>query len=341
MAIKVGINGFGRIGRLVLRAGLKNPALEFVAVNDLTDAKTLAHLFKYDSTFGVYPGTVEAAGSDLRIDGRTIKVIAEKDPAALPWKNLGVKLVIESTGRFTDAAKAKAHLSAGARKVLITAPAKGEDITICMGINEELYDPAKHSIISNASCTTNGLAPLAKVLDETFGIKAGVMTTIHAYTNDQVILDFPHKDLRRGRAAALSMIPSSTGAAKAIGLVLPQLKGKLTGVSIRVPTPDVSLVDLTVVVNKPASKEEVNAAFRAASETGRLKGLLRYEEASLVSRDFTGCAASCIFDAQLTDVVDKNLVKVFGWYDNEWGYSSRVIDLVVFIAEKLGVPARV
>ena len=340
MAIKVGINGFGRIGRLVLRAGLKNPALEFVAVNDLTDARTLAHLFKYDSTFGVYPGTVEAAGSDLKIDGRTIRVLAEKDPAALPWKSLGVELVIESTGRFTDAAKAKAHLAAGALKVLITAPAKGEDITLCMGINEELYDSARHSIISNASCTTNGLAPLAKVLDESFGIKSGVMTTIHAYTNDQVILDFPHKDLRRARAAALSMIPSSTGAAKAIGLVLPQLKGKLTGVSIRVPTPDVSLVDLTVVTNKPASKEAVNAAFKAAADSGRLKGLLRYEEASLVSRDFTGSAYSCIFDSQLTDVVDGSLVKVFGWYDNEWGYSCRVIDLSVFIAKKLGVPVK-
>src|SRR3989338_5221061 len=272
MAINVGINGFGRIGRLAFRAGLKNQVLNFVAVNDLTDAKTLAHLFKYDSTFGIYPGSVEAVGSDLRIDGKIIKVLAEKDPAKLPWKSLGAELVIESTGRFTDAEKAKGHICAGARKVLISAPAKGEDITVCMGINEDLYDPAKHNIISNASCTTNALAPLAKVLDDNFRVKYGMMTTVHSYTNDQVLLDFPHSDLRRGRATAVSMIPSSTGAAKAIGLVLPQLKGKLTGVAIRVPTPDVSLVDLSVVTEKSTTKEEVNALFKKASESPRLKG---------------------------------------------------------------------
>ena len=336
MAINVGINGFGRIGRLVLRAGIKNPALNFVAVNDLTDAKTLAHLFKYDSTFGQYPGTVEAVGSDLKIDGKLIKVVAEREPSKLPWKALGVELVIESTGRFTEAEKAKGHIAAGARKVIISAPAKGEDITICMGINEDLYDTVKHNVISNASCTTNALAPLAKVLDEAFGIKAGLMTTVHSYTNDQVLLDFTHSDLRRGRAAALSMIPSSTGAAKAIGLVLPQLKGKLNGVAIRVPTPDVSIVDLTVVVDKETSKEEVNAVFKKAADAGRLKGYLQYQEVELVSKDFTGNPSSSIFDAPLTDVVGKTLVKVFGWYDNEWGYSNRVIDLSAYVAKKMG-----
>ncbi len=340
MAINVAINGFGRIGRLVLRAGILSSELNFVAVNDLTDARTLAHLFKYDSTFGIYPGSVEAVGNDLKIDGRTIKVIAEKDPANLPWKTLGVDLVIESTGRFTEAEKAKAHIAAGALKVIISAPAKGEDMTLCMGINEKLYDPAKHHIISNASCTTNALAPLAKVMDEAFGIKSGMMTTIHSYTNDQVILDFPHKDLRRARAAAQSMIPSTTGAAKAIGLVLPKLKGKLTGLAIRVPTPDVSIVDLTVVTDKPVTKEEVNAAFKKASEAGDLKGYLSYAEAPLVSKDFTGNSSSCIFDSPLTDVVDKNLVKIFGWYDNEWGYSNRVIDLAAFVAKK-GILAKV
>ncbi len=341
MAINIGINGFGRIGRLVMRAGIKNPALNWVAVNDLTDARTLAHLFKYDSTFGIYPGEVRADGSDLVIEGRRVKVLAEKDPARLPWKSLGVELVIESTGRFTEAEKAKAHLAAGARKVIISAPAKGEDITVCMGINEDLYDPAKHQVVSNASCTTNCLAPLAKVLDESFGIRCGVMTTVHSYTNDQVVLDFAHKDLRRARAAAVSMIPSTTGAAKAIGLVLPNLKGKLTGIAIRVPTPDVSIVDLTAVVEKSVSKEDVNAAFNKAAETGRLKGFLQYCDTELVSRDFTGNSASCVFDATLTDVVEKTLVKVFGWYDNEWGYSHRVVDLAVFIAKKMGVPVKV
>ncbi|MBI4675995.1 MAG: type I glyceraldehyde-3-phosphate dehydrogenase [Elusimicrobia bacterium] len=340
MGIKVGINGFGRIGRLVFRAAAGNPDIEFLAVNDLTDAKTLAHLYKYDSTFGAYPGSVEAAGNDLRIDGRLVKVFKEKDPAALPWKSLGATVVVESTGKFTEAEKAKVHITTGgAQKVIISAPAKGEDITVCMGINEDLYDPAKHHIISNASCTTNALAPVAKVLDETFGIKCGVMTTIHSYTNDQVLLDFPHKDLRRARAAAGSMIPSSTGAAKAIGLVLPKLKGKLTGLAIRVPTPNVSLVDLSVMLEKKATKEEINAAFKDAAQSPRLKPYLLYCDTPLVSRDFQGTSHSSVFDSLLTDVVGDNLAKVFAWYDNEWGYSRRVVDLVTFIGKKVGVPA--
>ncbi|MDE2039875.1 MAG: type I glyceraldehyde-3-phosphate dehydrogenase [Elusimicrobia bacterium] len=340
MAIKVGINGFGRIGRLVARAGLKNPAIEIVAVNDLTDARTLAHLFKYDSTFGAYPGTVEAVGSDLKIDGRIVKVLAEREPAKLPWAKLGVELVIESTGRFTEAEKAKGHIQAGARKVIISAPAKGEDITVCMGINEDLYDPAKHHVVSNASCTTNCLAPLAKIVQENWGIRSGLMTTVHSYTNDQVVLDFAHKDLRRARAAAVNMIPSSTGAAKAIGLVLPQLKGKLTGIAIRVPTPDVSLVDLAVVTEKPVTKEEINAVFKKAAEAGKLKGYLHYNDRELVSNDFKGCPASCTFDSTLTDA-NGPMIKVFGWYDNEWGYSNRVIDLSAHIARKMGAPAKV
>jgi len=339
MAIKVGINGFGRIGRLVLRASMKNPDIQVVAINDLTDAKMNAHLFKYDSTFGIYPGTVEAVGSDVKIDGRVIKVFAEKEPAKIPWGTLGVEVVIESTGFFTDAEKAKGHLAGGAKKVVISAPAKGEDITICMGINDELYDAAKHTIISNASCTTNALAPLGKVLDENFGIKCGLMTTVHAYTNDQNLLDQRHTDLRRARAAAVSMIPSSTGAAKAIGLVLPQLKGKLNGCAIRVPTQDVSIVDLTVVVNKATTKEAVNEAFKKAAASGKLKGFLQYNDEQLVSKDMMGNPHSSIFDATLTDVVDGTLVKVFGWYDNEWGYSNRVVDLVAHIAKKVGVPA--
>ena len=339
MAIKVGINGFGRIGRLVMRASLKNPDIQVVAINDLTDAKMNAHLFKYDSTFGIYPGSVEAVGNDVKIDGHLIKVFAEKEPAKIPWGSVGVDVVIESTGFFTDAEKAKGHLAGGAKKVVISAPAKGEDITICMGINDELYDPAKHTIISNASCTTNALAPLGKVLDEAFGIKCGLMTTVHAYTNDQNLLDQRHTDLRRARAAAVSMIPSSTGAAKAIGLVLPKLKGKLNGSAIRVPTQDVSIVDLTVVVNKAVTKEEVNAAFKKAAESGKLKGFLQYTEEQLVSKDMMGNPHSSIFDSSLTDVVDGTLVKVFGWYDNEWGYSNRVVDLVAHIAKKVGVPA--
>jgi glyceraldehyde 3-phosphate dehydrogenase len=339
MAIKVGINGFGRIGRLVLRASMKNSDIQVVAINDLTDAKMNAHLFKYDSTFGIYPGSVEAVGSDVKIDGKLIKVFAEKEPAKIPWGTLGVDVVIESTGFFTDAEKAKGHLVGGAKKVVISAPAKGEDITICMGINDQLYDAAKHTVISNASCTTNALAPLAKVLDETLGIKCGLMTTVHAYTNDQNLLDQRHTDLRRSRAAAVSMIPSSTGAAKAIGLVLPQLKGKLNGSALRVPLQDVSIVDLTVVVNKATTKEEVNELFKKAAATGRLKGIMQYNDEQLVSRDMLGNPHSSIFDSTLTDVVDGTLVKVFGWYDNEWGYSNRVVDLVAHIAKKVGVPA--
>ncbi len=335
MGVRVGINGFGRIGRLVLKAGWGRKDIEWVAVNDLTDAQTLAHLYKYDSIFGIDPHKVEAKGNDLAIDGKTVKVIAQKDPAQLPWKDLGVDIVIESTGRFTDADKAKAHITAGAKRVVISAPAKGEDITICMGINENKFDPAKHIIVSNASCTTNCLAPLAKVIREAFGIKRGLMTTIHSYTNDQVVQDFPHKDLRRARAAALSMIPTSTGAAKAIGLVIPELKGKMNGIAIRVPTPDVSIVDLTVELEKPATKEEINAAYKKAA-SGPLGNYLEYTELPLVSRDFIGNPKSCIFDALSTDVIDGTFAKVFGWYDNEWGYSSRVVDLVAYIAAKSG-----
>ena len=337
MGVRVGINGFGRIGRVVLKAGWNNKDIEWVAVNDLTDAKTLAYLFKYDSIFGVYPGKVEARDNDLVIDGKVLKVIAQKDPALLPWKDLGVDIVIESTGRFTDADKAKAHITAGAKRVVISAPAKGEDITVCMGINEDKFDPAKHTIVSNASCTTNCLAPLAKVLRESFGIKRGLMTTIHSYTNDQVVQDFPHKDLRRARAAAISMIPTSTGAAKAIGLVIPELKGKLNGIAIRVPTPDVSLVDLTVELEKPATKDEINAAYKKAAGAGNLSKYLEYTEDPLVSRDFLGNPKSCIVDALSTEVIDGTFAKVFGWYDNEWGYSNRVVDLVAYIAKKSNV----
>jgi len=333
MGVRVGINGFGRIGRLVLKAGWGHKDIEWVAVNDLTDAKTLAHLFKYDSIFGIDSHKVEARDTDILIDGKPLKVIAQKDPAALPWKDLGVDIVVESTGRFTDADKAKAHMTAGAKLVVISAPAKGEDITICMGINEDKFDPEKHKIISNASCTTNCLAPLAKVLREAFGIKRGLMTTIHSYTNDQVVQDFPHKDLRRGRAAALSMIPTSTGAAKAIGLVIPELKGKMNGIAIRVPTPDVSIVDLTAELDRPATKEDINAAYKKASN-GALGTYLQYTDEPLVSRDFIGNPKSCIFDALSTDVIDGNFAKVFGWYDNEWGYSNRVVDLVAYIAKK-------
>jgi len=336
MGVRVGINGFGRIGRLVMKAGWNNKDIEWVAVNDLTDAQTLAHLYKYDSTFGIDPHKVEAKGNDVVIDGKTIKVVAQKDPAQLPWKDLGVDIVIESTGRFTEADKAKAHITAGAKRVVISAPAKGEDITICMGINEEKFDATKHFILSNASCTTNCLAPLAKVMLQAFGIKRGLMTTIHSYTNDQVLQDNVHKDLRRARAAAASMIPTSTGAAKAIGLVIPELKGKMNGTSIRVPTQDVSLVDLTIETDKKVTMEEVNAAYKKASESGPLAPYLQYCTDPLVSRDFIGNAKSCIFDALSTDVIDGNFVKVFGWYDNEWGYSSRVVDLVSYIAKKAG-----
>ncbi len=332
---KIGINGFGRIGRLVLKAALtkKDPELDFVAVNDLTDSKTLAHLFKYDSTFGIYPGEVTAKDDALVIDGKEIKVYSEKDPANLPWKDLGVKIAVESTGHFTEASKAAAHISAGAQKVIITAPAKQEDITIVLGVNEEMYQPEKHHIISNASCTTNCLAPAAKVLIDNFGIQKGLMTTIHSYTNDQVTLDFPHKDLRRARAAAISMIPTTTGAAKAIGLVIPALKGKMDGLAIRVPTPNVSLVDLVVLTEKTTSKEEVNNAFRKAV-AGPLGAYLDYTELPLVSRDFNGNPKSSIVDGLSTVVIDGNMVKVMAWYDNEWAYSCRVIDLAGYIVKK-------
>lgn len=335
MAVKVGINGFGRIGRLVFKAAIEENAkdIEIVAVNDLTDSKTLAHLLKYDSTFGKFKGTVEAKEGALIVNGKEIKVFSQKDPALIPWKDAGVKLVIESTGRFTDAEKAKAHITAGASKVIISAPAKNEDGTFVMGVNEDKYDPKKHNIVSNASCTTNGLAPLAKVLLDNFGIKSGIMTTIHSYTNDQVILDFPHKDLRRARAAALSMIPTSTGAAKAIGLVIPELKGKMDGLAVRVPTPDVSLVDLTVETEKPATAADVNAALKTAAASPRLKGVLEVCEEPLVSIDFKGNKASSIIDAEQTKVIG-NLVKVLAWYDNEWGYSCRVIDLCEYIVKK-------
>ncbi len=334
--VKIGINGFGRIGRLVLKAAFakKVSELEFVAVNDLTDSKTLAHLFKYDSTFGVYPGEVSEKDGALVIDGKTIKVVSEKDPALLPWKDLGVDVAVESTGRFTEAEKAKAHLSAGAKKVIISAPAKGEDVTLVMGVNEAMYNPTQHHILSNASCTTNCLAPVAKVLIENFGIQKGLMTTIHSYTNDQVILDFPHKDLRRARAAGLSMIPTTTGAARAIGSVIPALKGKMDGLSIRVPTPNVSLVDLVVLTEKATTKEEVNAAFKKAS-AGPLGTYLAYTEEPLVSRDFNGNEKSAIVDGLCTSVLDGNLVKVMAWYDNEWGYSCRVVDLIKYITDKL------
>ncbi len=334
MAIKVGINGFGRIGRNVLRASLKDPNLEFVAVNDLTDPKTLAHLLKYDSILGNLPNQISAGADTISVDGKTIKVFKEKDPAALPWESVGAQVVIESTGKFTDANEAKKHLRGPVKKVLISAPAKNEDLTIVLGVNESKYDPAKHHIISNASCTTNCLAPVAKVIHDEFKIVSGTMTTIHSYTNDQVILDFPHKDLRRARAAALSMIPTTTGAAKALRLVIPDLAGKLDGFSMRVPTPNVSVVDLVVWVEKKTTKEEVNAAFKKASESGPLKGYLGYETNELVSVDFRGDARSSIVDAPCTIVVGGNCIKVISWYDNEWGYSCRLRDLIDYIAKK-------
>ena len=334
MATRVGINGFGRIGRNFFRAACQDPALEIVAVNDITDARTLGHLLKYDSVHGPFRGTVEAKDNALVVNGGTVKVFASKDPAALPWKDLGVQIVVESTGRFTDRAGAGKHLEAGARKVVISAPAKDEDITIVLGVNEGRYDPAKHHIISNASCTTNCLAPVAKVVLKTFGIKHGFMTTIHSYTNDQQLLDLPHKDLRRARAAAMSMIPTSTGAAKAVGLVLPELKGKMHGLAIRVPTPNVSLVDLVAETEKVASVEEVNNALRKAAE-GELQGILGFSEEPLVSVDFNGNALSSIVDGPSTSVMDGTMVKVLAWYDNEWGYSCRVRDLIKFIAKGL------
>src|SRR5438477_870378 len=334
MAIKVGINGFGRIGRNVLRTALQDKNIEFVAVNDLTDPKTLAHLLKYDSILGNLPNTITAGADSISIDGKVFKVFKEKDPAALPWESVGAQVVIESTGHFTDANDAKKHLRGPVKKVIISAPAKNEDVTLVLGVNHDKYDPAKHNIISNASCTTNCLAPIVKVINDNFKIVSGTMTTIHSYTNDQVILDFPHKDLRRARAAAVSMIPTSTGAAKALHLVIPELKGKLDGFAMRVPTPNVSVVDLVAFVEKKTTAEEVNAALEAASESGPLKGYLGYEENELVSADFKGDSRSSIVDAPMTLVVGGNCVKVISWYDNEWGYSCRVRDLINYIGSK-------
>jgi len=334
MAIKVGINGFGRIGRNVLRTALTDKELDFVAVNDLTDPKTLAHLLKYDSILGNLPNQITATGDSISVDGKSIRVFAEKDPSKLDWASVGAQVVVESTGKFTKAELAKQHLRGPVKKVIITAPATGEDITIVMGVNEDKYAPANHNVISNASCTTNCLAPIAKVVNDNFKIVSGTMTTIHSYTNDQVILDFPHKDLRRARAAALSMIPTSTGAAKAIYLAIPDLKGKLDGFAMRVPTPNVSVVDLVVFVEKKTSAEEVNNALKAASEAGPLKGYLGYETNELVSMDFRGDPRSSIVDAPMTRVVAGNCVKVISWYDNEWGYSCRVRDLIHYIADQ-------
>jgi glyceraldehyde 3-phosphate dehydrogenase len=328
MAVKVGINGFGRIGRNVVRAAQQQGAdLDFIAVNDITTPQTLAHLLKYDTILGRFPGTVAVDGDSIVINGKRVKVLAERDPANLPWGELGVDVVIESTGRFTDATKAKAHIDAGARKVIISAPAKNEDLTIVLGVNDKAYDPAKHHIISNASCTTNCLAPVAKVLNDAFGIESGLMTTVHAYTNDQVILDAPHKDLRRARAAAQAIIPTTTGAAKAVALVLPELKGKFHGMALRVPVPDVSLVDLTVVLSKAATVEQVNAAFREAAE-GSLKGILGVTDEPLVSADFLHEPRSTVVDLLSTMAVGERHFKVLAWYDNEWGYSCRIVDLV-------------
>ncbi len=335
MAVKVGINGFGRIGRNVFRAALNRPEIEFVAVNDLTDAETLAMLLEFDSVHGRLNADIKVDGNALVVNGKKIQVLAERDPGQLPWKDLGVDIVIESTGRFTDKAKAEAHITqGGAKKVIISAPAKNEDITIVMGVNEEKYDPSAHHVISNASCTTNCLAPFAKVLDAEFGIVRGLMTTVHSYTNDQQILDLPHSDLRRARAAALSIIPTTTGAAKAVALVLPQLKGKLNGMAMRVPTPNVSVVDLVAELKKPATVEEINGSLKAAAE-GPLKGILDYTERPLVSKDFNGDSHSSIVDALSTMVIEGNLVKVVSWYDNEWGYSNRVVDLTAYVANKM------
>ncbi|MEN6534708.1 MAG: type I glyceraldehyde-3-phosphate dehydrogenase [Bryobacteraceae bacterium] len=333
MAIKVGINGFGRIGRNVVRAALGNPNIEFVAVNDLTDTKTLAHLLKYDSVLGPLSNDIKAGADSISIDGKAIKVFASKDPAELDWSSLGAQIVVESTGKFTDAKAAAAHLKGTVKKVIISAPAKNEDITVVLGVNEKSYDPAKHNILSNASCTTNCLAPVVKVLHEKFGILKGSMTTIHSYTNDQKVLDFPHKDLRRARAAALNMIPTTTGAAKAIGLVMPELKGKLDGYSMRVPTPNVSVVDLVAVLAKEATADEVNAAIKAAAD-GALKGILAYTDDPVVSTDMMHNSNSSIVDRQMTKVLDGNLLKIVSWYDNEWGYSCRVVDLIQFLAKK-------
>jgi len=334
MAIKVGINGFGRIGRNIYRSAINDPNIDIVAVNDLTDPKTLAHLLKYDSVLGNLPNQIIAGQDCIKVDDHSVRVFAQKDPAQLDWASVGAQVVIESTGRFTNAEDAKKHLRGPVKKVIISAPAKNEDITIVLGVNESKYDSAKHHILSNASCTTNCLAPIAKVVHDEFKIVAGTMTTIHSYTNDQVILDFPHKDLRRARAAAVSMIPTSTGAAKALHLVIPELKGKLDGFAMRVPTPNVSVVDLVAFVEKKTSAEEVNAAMQKNSESGPLKGYLGYEQSELVSVDFRGDSRSSIVDAPMTRVVGGNCVKVISWYDNEWGYSCRVRDLINYIGRK-------
>ena len=333
MAVKVGINGFGRIGRNVFRTAIGNPDIEFVAVNDLTTPATLAHLLKYDSILGNLKNEITHGEDFIAIDGKKIKVFAERDPAKLDWASVGAQIVVESTGFFTDAEKAKAHLGSTVKKVIISAPAKNEDLTIVLGVNDDKYEAAKHNIISNASCTTNCLAPVVKVLNDTFGIASGIMTTIHSYTNDQVILDTPHKDLRRARAAALSMIPTSTGAAKALKLVIPEMAGKLDGFAIRVPTPNVSVVDLTFVAEKPITIESINAAIKAAAAAGPLKGILAYTEEELVSSDFKGDPMSSTFDSKLTKVVG-NTGKIIAWYDNEWGYSCRVRDLILFLVKK-------
>jgi glyceraldehyde 3-phosphate dehydrogenase len=334
MAVKVAINGFGRIGRNLLRASIGESRLEWVAINDLTDANTLAHLLRYDSVHGPYRGGVETKEGGLLINGRPVAVLSEREPAKLPWKAMGVQIVVESTGRFVDRAGAGKHLEAGAAKVIISAPAKEPDLTVVMGVNEEMYKPAEHRIVSNASCTTNCLAPVAKVLLDHLGIRHGLMTTIHSYTNDQQLLDLPHKDLRRARAAALSMIPTTTGAAKALGLVLPALKGKMDGMSIRVPTPNVSLIDLVAEVERDTTEAEVNGLLKQASEQA-LKGILSYSDEPLVSSDFNGNPCSAIVDSSLTRVMDRRMVKVLAWYDNEWGYSNRVKDLLLYMADRL------
>jgi len=334
MALKIGINGFGRIGRSVLRLARNRKDMEFVAINDLTDAKTLAHLFKYDSVHGPYEGSVEARGNEIVVDGKAIKIFSTKNPAEIPWKDLGAEIVVEGTGAMRDKNDASRHIQAGAKKVIVTAPMKGPDVTIVMGVNEKVYDPKNHSVLSNASCTTNCLAPIAKVLHEKFTIQKGLMTTIHSYTNDQRVLDLPHSDLRRARAACLSMIPTTTGAASAVALVLPELKGKLDGMAIRVPTPNVSVVDLVVSLGKKTSVEEVNAALKSAAQ-GELKGILRFCEEPCVSIDFNNSHFSSIVDGLSTAIIDGDMLKVLSWYDNETGYSSRILDLIAYIAKTL------
>jgi glyceraldehyde 3-phosphate dehydrogenase len=339
MTVKVGINGFGRIGRLLYRAAIeRNADIDFVAINDLADAKTNATLLKYDSVHGRFPGTVEVKGTDLVVNGKTLKCLSQKDPAALPWKDLGVYLAVESTGLFTNREGASKHLAAGAKKVLISAPAEDPDATFVMGVNEDTYNPEKHNILSNASCTTNGLAPVSKVLAENFGLEKALMTTVHSYTNDQKVQDLVHKDLRRARAAAINIIPTSTGAAKAIGLVLPSCNKKMNGISLRVPTPDVSLVDLTCVLGRDVTKDEINAAMKAAAE-GPLKGILEYTEDPIVSTDVLHTTCSSLFDATITMVLGEksNFVKVFAWYDNEWGFSNRMVDFIEMVGKKAGV----